>query len=82
MSEQDITARTNKSLKGIKSKLVIHSMLAAFSLCFVILFSNGLGSSNAIIFFSCFTLLFMMEVGLFAENLFKLATIIMLGDNI
>lgn len=81
MSEQDITVQTNKRLKDIKSKLVAHSMLAAFSLSFVILFSNGLGSSNAMVFFSCSTLLFMVEVGLFVENLFKLACIIMYGDN-
>ncbi|WP_330544740.1 hypothetical protein V0242_24415 (plasmid) [Aeromonas hydrophila] len=81
MSAQDVLSQFGRELADIRRKMVVHSMLAALSLGFVILFSNGLGSTYASSFWGGSLLIFMLEVGFFVENLFKGLFIMMRSKN-
>lgn len=79
MSAQDVVSQLGEELANIRRKMVIHSMLSAFSLGFVIIFSNGLSSTDALSFCLGSLFILMLEVGFFVENLFKGLFIMMQG---
>lgn len=60
--------------------MVVHSMFAAASLGFVIVFSNGFGNTYASVLCFGSLLILMLEVGFFVENLFKGLFIMMQGN--